>query len=506
MTRNIDEGKRRLCRSLVGCGLGRMLTKPASRAVLALAGTASVAGCKNEPVQTDVVVVGGGGAGLAAAVSSAERKLRVILLEKEAAFGGNTAISTGLFAAVDPVRQKKQGIEDSEELYASQMLESGRGKSDPKLVRTLAHEAPSTLHWLESMGLRFSDELIESYGSHWVRDHRPLTANGLGYVRVLVTQAMRMGVDLRTNAPVVKILVDEHGTVAGVRVQKKNASDGTGREYEDILARDGVIIASGGFGANPDMVARYAPNLADLTTDNAPGNTGEMILEAARIGAALRDMSEIQCLPGCPQGRTHRVRLHTDVSRFIMVDHDGRRFVREDGRRDDLRDAVLALPERYAYSIVDNRGLESHNILVQKETVIGVETGDAFRADTLEELARKIGVPAYALKESVATYNRAVSTKRDPFGRDPMNLIHEIKTPPFWACLAGMTIHTTMGGIAIDEHARVLDASGRPIPKLFAAGETTGGVHGANRLGAHGLPDALTFGRIAGKNVGAEKL
>ncbi len=512
MIRNIDEGKRRFCRSLVGCGLGRILAWPgAGRAVLALAGTAGVAGCADETLHADVVVVGGGGAGLAAAVSAAERKLRVILLEKEAAFGGNTAISTGLFAAVDPVRQKKQGIEDSEELYAEQMLQSGRGKSDPKLVRTLAHEAPSTLHWLESMGLRFCDELIESYGSHWVRDHRPLTANGLGYVRVLVTQAMRMGVDLRTNAPVVKILTDENGTVAGVRVLKTPASaDATKRrdvkdgknEYVDVLARYGVILASGGFGANPDMVAQYAPNLADLTTDNAPGNTGEMIVEASRIGAALRDMSEIQCLPGCPKGRTQRVRLHTDVSRFIMVDHDGKRFVREDGRRDDLRDAVLALPERYAFSIVDNRGLESHNILVQKETVIGVETGDAFRADTLEELARKIGVPAANLKESVGTYNRAVSTKRDPFGRDPMNLIHEIKTPPFWACLAGMTIHTTMGGIAIDEHARVLDGSGRPIPKLYAAGETTGGVHGANRLGAHGLPDALTFGRIAGKTIG----
>ena len=194
MIRQIDEGKRRFCRSLVGCGLGRVLEWPcASRAVLALSGAACVTGCSDVTLHADVVIVGGGGAGLAAAVSAAERKLSVILLEKEAAFGGNTAVSTGLFSAVDPVRQKRQGIEDSEELYAEQMLQSGRGKSDPKLVRTLAHEAPSTLCWLESMGMRFSDELIESYGSHWVRDHRPLTANGLGYVRVLVTKAMQLG-------------------------------------------------------------------------------------------------------------------------------------------------------------------------------------------------------------------------------------------------------------------------------------------------------------------------
>lgn len=455
----------------------------------------ALAACHANQNVTDVVVVGGGGAGLAAAVSAAEQGLKVVLCEKESTLGGNTAISTGLFAAVDPIRQRKQGIQDSEELFARQMLSSGRGKSDPALVRRLAREAFPTLCWLESLGLRFEDTLIETYGSHWVRDHRPLTANGRGYIQVLGTQALRLGVELRTDVFVHSLLRTGNEPVAGIR--------GTcaGKPFE-LLARYGVILASGGFGANNEMIAQYAPQLADLTTDNAPGNTGEMIREAQRIGAALRDMGEIQCLPGCPRGRTHRVRLHTDVSRFVMVDHYGRRFIREDGRRDDLRDAVLSLPERYAYSIVDNRGLQSHNILVQKETVVGVETGDAWRADTLEELAAQLHLPAQELIQSIRLYNRAVDTKSDPFGRAPMNLIHKIDTPPFWACLAGMTVHSTMGGIAIDENARVLDQNGHPVPQLFAAGETTGGVHGANRLGAHGIPDAITFGRIAGLNVG----
>ncbi len=472
-----------------------------SGALASLGGSALFAsltsGCSRTTAETDVAVVGGGGAGLAAAVSAAELGLRVVLFEKMPALGGNTAISTGLFAAVDPKRQKDAGIRDSVELYAEQMLESGRGRSVPALVETLAREAYPTLLWLEGLGMRFQDELIESYGSHWVRDHRPLSANGLGYIRILSAEAMRLGVDIRTDAKVEELVKAADGRIAGISGVR------AGKPFV-CLARSGIVIASGGFGANPEMIARYAPELAGLTTDNAPGNTGEMILAAQRAGAALRDMGEIQCLPGCPQGRTHRVRLHTDVSRFIMVNREGRRFVREDGRRDDLRDAVLALPERYAYSIVDNRGLESHNILVQKETVVGVETGDAWRAKTLEDLARQIRVPAAALIDSVQTYNRAVHTKSDPFGREPMNLIHTIEAPPFWACYAGMTVHSTMGGITINEKAQALDRTGRPIPGLFAAGETTGGVHGVNRLGAHGVPDALTFGRIAGRTCAAD--
>lgn len=158
------------------------------------------------------------------------------------------------------------------------------------------------------------------------------------------------------------------------------------------------------------------------------------------------------------------------------------------------------MPKRYAYSLVDNDGLESTDILVQKETVLEIETGDAWRADSLEALARKISVPGKNLGETVAAYNEAVRTKQDPLGKDRVNLMFPIVKPPFWACYAGMTRHTTVGGIVINERGEVLDGDGRVIRGLYAAGEATGGVHGANRLGAYGLLDALTFGRIAGRS------
>lgn len=460
-------------------------------AVLAAAGTALF--LRPDENEYDVVVIGGGAAGLAAAVSAAEEGASVLLLEKQADVGGNTRISGGFFAAVDPERQSRQGIEDSVEKFYGQMMESGGPRTNPDLARILVNEAGDALRWLEGYGMRFQDEVIEIYGAHWPRCHIPLMPAGEGYIYTLSSAASRLGVAVKVRARAERLERTADGAVR-VRV----AEPGGVRTYG---ARRGVVIASGGFGANRKMIARFAPNLADLTNDNTPGSTGEMLLEAERLGAALVNMDSVQCLPGCPPGRTLRIVLHSDVSRFILVNSEGRRFIREDERRDVLRDAVLALPERYAYSIVDDEGFRSYNILMRRNAVIGVETGDAWRADTPEELARAMGLPPETLRKAIDDYNEGVRRKRDAFGKSSAELLHEIRKPPFWACFAGMTIHYTMGGLATDAKAQVLSDSGEPLPGLFAAGEATGGVHGINRMGANGINDAVVFGRIAGRNA-----
>ena len=438
-------------------------------------------------------MIGGGAAGLAAAVSAAEEGASVLLLEKQADVGGNTRISGGFFAAVDPERQNRQGIEDSVEKFYAQMMESGGPRTNPDLARVLVNEAGNALHWLEGYGMRFQDEVIEIYGAHWPRCHIPLMPAGEGYIYTLSSAASRLGVAVKVRARAERLERTADGAVR-VRV----AEPGGVHSY---TARRGVVIASGGFGANRAMIARFAPNLADLTNDNTPGSTGEMLLEAERHGAALVNMDSVQCLPGCPPGRKLRIVLHSDVSRFILVNSQGRRFIREDGRRDVLRDAVLALPERYAYSIVDDEGFRSYNIVMRRNAVVGVETGDAWRGDTPEELARAMGLPPEALRKTIDDYNEGVRRKRDAFGKSSAELLHEIRKPPFWACFAGMTIHYTMGGLATDAKAQVLSESGEPVPGLFAAGEATGGVHGINRMGANGINDAVVFGRIAGRNA-----
>ena len=460
-------------------------------AVLAAAGTALF--LRPDENEYDVVVIGGGAAGLTAAVSAAEEGASVLLLEKQADVGGNTRISGGFFAAVDPERQSRQGIEDSVEKFYGQMMESGGPRTNPDLARILVNEAGDALRWLEGYGMRFQDEVIEIYGAHWPRCHIPLMPAGEGYIYTLSSAASRLGVAVKVRARAERLERTADGAVR-VRV----AEPGGVRTYG---ARRGVVIASGGFGANRKMIARFAPNLADLTNDNTPGSTGEMLLEAERHGAALVNMDSVQCLPGCPPGRKLRIVLHSDVSRFILVNSEGRRFIREDGRRDVLRDAVLALPERYAYSIVDDEGFRSYNILMRRNAVVGVETGDAWRADTPEELARAMGLPPETLRKTIDDYNEGVRRKRDAFGKSSAELLHEIRKPPFWACFAGMTIHYTMGGLATDAKAQVLSDSGEPLLGLFAAGEATGGVHGINRMGANGINDAVVFGRIAGRNA-----
>ena len=438
----------------------------------------------------DVVVIGSGAAGLSAAAAAPESGLRVLVLEKQGTVGGNTLHSGGFYAAIDPARQKRQGIKDSPELFEQQILENGGGKSDPKLVRLLVAGASDMLAYLEANGMRFKDRIIEIYGAHWPRCHLPVLPNGEGYIRTMLNIAMKNGAVIRTGMRATDLSTAKDGRIQ-VLVQSR-------REEILLTPRIGVILATGGFGANQALISRFAPRLAGLTNDNTPGSTGEILVAARKLGALLVDLEEVQCLPGRPPGGQRRVRLHNDVSRFIFVDHEGRRFVREDERRDVLRDKVLALPDKTAFSIVDDEGLRSYDILVQKETVLGVETGDAWRGDTVEELANAMRLPPKTLQETVEAYNRSVRSKIDPLGKNPRELRHEIKTPPFWGCYAAMTVHYTMGGVRISPKAQVLREDGTLIPGLWAAGEVTGGIHGVNRMGANGVNDALVFGRIAG--------
>ena len=264
----------------------------------------------------DVIVVGAGGAGLSAAVSAAEAGAKVLLLEKMPHIGGNTRISGGFYACVDLVRQKRQGIEDSEQLFLSQMLESGGGHANPKLAAILVHNATPALKWLEKLGMRFQPTVSEAYGSRWPRSHKPLMPNGEGYIRTLSTAAVKLGVIIKTSTPVTTLLTDNDGRVCGVQIAENNIRN-------NIFSKRGVIVASGGFGANPAMIARYAPQFSGLTTNNMPGSTGEMLLAAQKAGAELVDMEDVLCNPGLPPGRVMRARFHMLVDQFILVDQTG---------------------------------------------------------------------------------------------------------------------------------------------------------------------------------------
>ncbi|MFR5428527.1 MAG: flavocytochrome c, partial [Parasutterella excrementihominis] len=438
----------------------------------------------------DVLVVGAGGAGLAAAVRASELGAEVILIEQNAHLGGNTLISGGFLGVVDPIRQAPLGITDSEEKHFQDIWYNGDKIANPALVRKLVHEAPRMLSWLEAKGVKFQDEVIEIYGSHFPRCHKPIFPNGTAYVRALSGALMQRKVNVLTETKAIELVEDDNGRIIGIKAASK------GNEFF-IRARKGVILAAGGFGANLKTVAAFDSRLKGLPSNCSSGSTGDMLFAARKIGASVVDLTEIQCLPGPISNKGIRVRFHNDVRRFVFVNDEGKRFVDERARRDELKEKILVQKNKSCYCIIDSDGLETLDLLVRRDAIRAAETGDAVKAQSLEELASALNIPAETLINTIKERNAEITSDKPQSRRFP------ILKAPFWAARVGMRIHYTMGGLQINEKAQCLK-EGKTIPGLYAAGEITGGIHGRNRIGGNGLADAFTFGMIAAENLVSE--
>lgn len=450
----------------------------------------------------DVIVVGAGGAGMAAAVKAADEGAKVVVLERLAFPGGNTQLAQGQINAADPVRQPKQGIKDSPELHAKQTLEAGDFRGNPERVRVLCENAYDAITWLEGLGMKFKPEVFQMFGGLYPRAHAPEMPKGKGYVTVLLKALDERNVPIVKGVRVTDIIRDTpaSGDVRGVRCETKD-----GVRY--LRARKGVVLAAGGFSANQYLRELHDPRVAGLGTDNLPNETaGDVMMAAARVGGYLVGMDFIQSTPGAPAGKKMKIILNTRVAESIYVDKRGNRIVDEGSRRDVIRDAVLGTPERYAYTVVDNDTYQKYNSAVHKSVEEGIKINEAWTAPTLRGLAVKMGVDPEGLEKGVARYNSFVEKGVDEdFGKAKRNLVKRIENGPFWACYTGMTVHHTMGGLSCNVKAQVLDWQGRVVPRLYAAGEITGGIHGTNRVGGNALLDCFVYGRIAGTNAGKEQ-
>ncbi len=441
----------------------------------------------------DVVVAGGGGAGLAAAVCAAQKGASVCLIEKLSMVGGDTLRSTGYFACVEPRRQALCGVEDSLELHFQQTMQAGGNLANPAVVRTMVQEAPRTLAWLEDCGVLFHEAVYEIYGSDYRRCLKPLLPRGSAYVRALSQKAMALGVKLLLNTRLEDIHRDDKGRTSGV-----TAANASGLPLA-IEAKKGVVLACGGFGANAGMVARYAPQLAGLPTDNSPGSTGDALILAERRGLALEGLPFVECVAGNPPGHKTHARLFLPAD-FVLINENGVRFVEEDALRATLTKAILEQPHRRCFTVFDKQGVAHLDPISQKGLYRALVADEAFNAPTLGELARLIGVPAERFEKEVGAYNEeARRAARSTIGKCTRVGCTPLEKPPFWAYEVGLTVHYTPGGLVVNEKGEVIDTQGIPVPGLWAAGEVTGSVHGANRLGGNGLADALTFGRLVGE-------
>ena len=486
-------------------------------------------------LEADVVVVGAGGAGMTAAIVAADMGCKVVVIESQPAVGGNSVKSTGGMNAAKTAYQDKnefgeaagvektlkaaeaysdnekiqmlaetvreqwtayqenpEGYFDSTELFELDTLIGGKGLNDPDLVDTLVDNTEAAIEYLSTLGIDLNN--VAAFGGASVkRIHRPVNDEGKvvsvgAYVVPRLEKALteRENITLLLDTTATKILTDNTGAALGIEAEGKTGNKVT-------VSAKAVILATGGFGANLDMVVQYKPELAGFMTTNASGIQGQGILMAQALGAATVDMDQIQIHPTVQADTASLITEGLRGDGAILVNANGERFIDEVGTRDVVSAAEIAQPGSFSWLVVDQKMVDASSVIQGY-----ISRGLMLQGDSYEALAEELGIPADAFKATMEKWNGFVAEKNDPdFGRT--SFAAPLDTAPFYAVKVTAGIHHTMGGLCIDSGTHVLNADGQPIPGLFAAGEVTGGVHGGNRLGGNAVADFVVFGKIAGE-------
>ena len=443
---------------------------------------------EEKSLETGIVIVGAGGAGMAAAIMARQAGVDFIILEKMPYVGGNTTKATGGMNAAETHYQKEQGIEDSVELFAADTMAGGHNLNDPELVQTLAEKSAEAIDWLDTIGAELP-KISFSGGASTNRIHAPADGSAVGNFLVdkFYAKLSELGVEVMLNTQATELIVED-GKIAGVKAE--------GPDALYTINSKAVILATGGFGANLDMIAEYRPDLRGTVTTNAPGATGDGIVMAQAVGAALVDIEQIQLHPTVEQTTSMLITESVRGDGAILVNQKGERFINEMETRDVVSAAELEQEGQYAYIIFDQH-LRDNLKAIEKY----VTNGLTVQADTIEGLAEQLNIDPATLAQTLADWNAAVAAQNDAeFGRTTgMNA--DLTVAPYYAIQIAPGIHHTMGGVKINTSAEVISTEGQPIPGLFAAGEVTGGVHGGNRLGGNAVADIVIFGRIAAESA-----
>ena len=489
---------------------------------------------EDSTVEADVVVVGAGGAGMTAAITAAAEGKSVVIVESQAMVGGNSVRATGGMNAGKTVYQDENefgesaGVEktlktaaekyadnetitalaktvseqwaayqanptgyfDSVELMELDTMIGGKGINDPELVETLCANSADAIDWLDEHGITLHD--VSSFGGASVkRIHRPVNAEGKTVsvgsymIPLLEENCEKAGVQILLNTTANEILTDANGAAAGIK-----ATGSTG-ETVTVNAK-AVVLTTGGFGANLDMVVKYKPELKGFMTTNAAGIQGQGIEMAEAIGAATVDMDQIQIHPTVEANTAALITEGLRGDGAVLINAEGKRFIDEVGTRDVVSAAEIAQTGSYSWLVVDQAMVDASSVIQGY-----IKKGYTVTGETYEELGKAMGVDAAAFAETMEKWNGYVEAKNDPdFGRT--SFANPLNTAPYYAVKVTAGVHHTMGGLKINANTEVLNEKGEVIPGLFAAGEVTGGVHGANRLGGNAVADFTVFGRIAG--------
>lgn len=446
------------------------------------------------PAAAPVAIVGAGAAGLVAALKVKECGIEPLVIERDPVPRGSTALSAGLIPAAGTRWQKAHGIDDDPDRFAADIMAKAKGEPDARLVECVTRAIGPVLEWLaDRHGLEFS--VVENFrypGHGAYRMHGLASRSGAELIDRLRSAAEAAGVEILTEARVAGLIAEEAGRVVGLEIERPDAT------IERVGAR-AIVLASNGYGGSKALVSRYIPEMADALYFGHAGNQGDALLWGLELGAEARFLSGYQGHGSVAHPHGILVSWAAMTEGGFLVNVMGRRFTDESLGYSEAAASVIAQPQRIAFAIFDER---IASIMRQFEDYRSAEAqGAVKRAVTIAELAASLGVDAAGLAAmSTAVDGLKSAGDRDATGRSFAGL--KPLSPPYLGVRVTGALFHTQGGLAIDQDARVLRASGGLLPNLFAAGGAAAGVSGSSAAGylsGNGLLTAVALGAIAGE-------
>lgn len=462
-----------------------------------------VADLPNEQT-TDVIIIGAGGAGVNAAVEAMKAGANVIVLEKAPIPGGNTKLTDGVLNASETSYQDEEGIVDQNESFFEDTMAGGDSINNPDLVHTLAeNSAEAYQYYKDVVGVKWY--MLNRAGGHSQTRSHYAEGEGAQLFETLFKYALNQGINVNYNTQAIEILKDETGAVTGVKAI---------RNGEDVFyhANRAVILATGGFGRNQELLKEFDPNYVEgALCTNSVLSTGDGISLAREAGANLVGMTYIQKHPTCDVVTGELISSANSgrgLGTTVIVNKEGERYVEELERRDVISIATGKQTGGISYSFFDQNASEETGFFDKfgEELNHLMASGQMVKADSVEEACAFFEIDVDKFKSSIERYNEFARNGEDlDYHRRNGLREYSLTEGPFYFIQSSPAIHHTMGGVEINTNTQVIGLDGEIVPHFFAAGEVTGGVHGSNRLGGNAITDITVFGRIAGQNAAQEK-
>lgn len=467
-------------------------------------------------MKTDIVIIGCGGAGLPAALTAHERGRNVVVLEKRSVVGGNALLAEGFFAAESPA-QKRLLIEAKKDVLFKMALDYAHYKINPKILRVFINRSGDTVRWIEEKGIKFN-QIAPFYPNQVPLVWHIVEGHGATLVKIFENECKEKAIPLLRKKRAKRILIDDEGRVRGVKVEAE--------EGEFDIEAKGVIIATGGFAANRELIKKYCPNKVENFEDSGVlGMEGDGLIMAMELGADTDGLGNLMMVGPAPFPKNWTIEGVAGEPYCIWINKKGERFIDECVTFNvfEAINAILRQKEAICYALLDYK---IKNAIIEQGLIRGcgemfvprgkklneldeefkkqVDKGGAFVSESLEEISQWIGVPPIVLKKTVDEYNECCDRGYDEIFIKDRQYLQALRNPPFYAIKFSGAYLVTTGGIKINEKMEVLDKEGDPIPGLYAVGSDTGGWESDTYcavLPGSAFSFAMNSGRIAAENA-----